>query len=179
MKIGITGAHSTGKTTLLNALRGEASLAGYDYCVEVTRWVKRLGFSINENSSDEVQELVMIKHVYNMFMHDNSVSDRTVLDGLVYSTWLNRNGKVSNKTLDMVNKVYDRMEKEYDIIFYIRPEFEVEDDGVRSIDKRFHQEIVDLFEEVIKRKQIPVVQLTGSVRERVEQVLKEVECQTK
>ena len=40
MRIGITGAQSVGKTTLLNALRSEKLFDDYTICDEVTRRVK-------------------------------------------------------------------------------------------------------------------------------------------
>jgi len=61
---------------------------------------------------------------------------------------------------------------EYDHLFYIRPEFDIVDDGVRSTDLQFRDEIVDIFEGLISEIPRPVSVLTGSVRDRVEQVMK-------
>ena len=48
MRIGITGAQSVGKTTLLNALRSEKLFDDYTICDEVTRRVKSYGLPIIE-----------------------------------------------------------------------------------------------------------------------------------
>jgi len=80
MRIGITGAQSVGKTTLLNALRSEKLFKDYAICDEVTRRVKSYGLPINEGGTDTTQRLIMNEHIYNAFMHEDMLTDRTALD---------------------------------------------------------------------------------------------------
>ena len=174
MKIAISGAQSVGKTTLLNALRSEDYFKDYKFCLEVTRRVQSYGLLINENGNDTTQQLILQEHIVNWFMHDNSVFDRCILDGLVYTHYLAENKKISQKTYDLAEQTFDRLIGKYDLIFYIPPEFPIEDDGIRSINTFFRDRIVTLFDMYIKDKQINTVHLTGSVRERVNTVLKHV-----
>lgn len=171
MKIGITGVHSSGKTTLLNALRSEAQFKNYSFCTEITRWVKSLGFPINEDGTDSTQTLIMMKHIYNLYMFDNFVTDRTAIDGYVYSQWLFNQGKLSKHVLEDVYKVFHKCVNSYDYILLIRPEFDIENDGTRSTDIRFRDEIDTLFQMTLDKEKIKYYQVSGSVRERVEQVL--------
>lgn len=171
MKIGITGTHSTGKTTLLHALRSESLFEGFEVCDEVTRWVKQLGVDINENGTDVSQDLVMMKHVYNLYMFDDMLTDRTSLDGLVYTRALHARGVVSDKCLRRTHSVFAKTIDEYDFLFYIVPEFEIADDGVRSTDKEWQEAIRLIFDETIDHYKLPVISISGSVRQRVEQVL--------
>jgi len=172
MKIGITGAQSVGKTTLLNALRSEKLFRDYAICDEVTREIKEMGFDINEAGSDLTQILIMQKHIVNVFMYDNMLTDRTALDGLVYTTYLNMHKKVSDTTLKKAKVMYDRIISQYDYLFYIRPEFDIVDDGVRSIDPNFRDEISEIFEGFITELPREITIVSGSVRERLEQVMK-------
>ena len=77
MKLGISGAQSVGKTTLLNALRSERGLLGFTICDEVTRRVKGYGLPINEDGTDVTQNLIMQEHIVNVFMYDIKTSIRT------------------------------------------------------------------------------------------------------
>lgn len=171
MKIGICGAQSVGKTTLINALRSESSLKDFTICKEVTRKVKKLGLEINENGSDITQSIIMKEHIYNLFMYDNLISDRTTLDGIVYTAYLKQTGKVSEACFKDCLQIFQKSLTKYDYQFYIQPEFEIEDDGVRSVDKAFRDDIVKLFDNYIKTYNVNVITLSGSVRERVETIL--------
>jgi len=175
MKIGICGAQSVGKTTLLNAIRSESIFKGYEICNEVTRRVKSYGFTINENGNDITQKLIMHEHVVNIFMYSDLIADRTALDGLVYSKYLCNHKKISNETLDYVYKIYSKCIGHYDLLFYIPPEFELEDDGIRSVDIDFRNKIVEGFESVIQGHGLDVVYIKGSLRERLNSVIENFE----
>lgn len=175
MRIGIAGAQSVGKTTLINALRSEPSLKQYHICHEVTRRVKSYGHGINEDGNDITQRLIMQEHIVNVFMHEDMITDRTALDGLVYSAYMHAFKKISDETYLYAEKVFEKLLPYYDIIFYIEPEFEIIDDGVRSTDKKFRSDVIKIFDEAIKIKAVKVHKISGSVRERVEQVLKVIE----
>ena len=60
----------------------------------------------------------------------------------------------------------------FDIIIWLRPEFKLEDDGVRSQNTLFQEEVDRGFEELIVVDNENVYQLKGSLEERVEQFKK-------
>lgn len=171
MKIGLAGAQSVGKTTLLNALRSEKFFKSFTVCDEVTRRVKSYGFNINENGDNTTQRLIMQEHIVNIFLNENMITDRTALDGLIYSTYLFKKNKIDADTMKYVQTVYQKTISNYDYLFYISPEFDVEDDGERSTNVQFRDEIVTLFEHYITREKLPVIRIKGSVRERVSTVI--------
>lgn len=168
MRIGLLGAQGTGKTTLLEALCQEPEFKGYTKCVEVTRWILKLNMPINEGGSDMGQRLIMMKLIENAVLYPDMITDRTIVDCLVYTQWLYNQGNVSQETLDLVKLAFDRVIGMYDRLFYIPVEFDIEDDGVRSSSKQFQQEIEQLFEHNIK--DINVIRLSGSVEQRMNQV---------
>lgn len=172
MRIGFSGAQSVGKTTLLNALRSEPIFKHYTICNEVTRRVKSYGLPINEDGNNITQKLIMQEHIVNVFMHKHMITDRTVLDGLVYSQYLHQRGNINDQTFLFCKDVFNQVINQYDLLFYIHPEFEVVDDGIRSVDEEFRNNIVQLFKQNIEENLVPVIMVHGSVRERVEQVLR-------
>jgi len=71
--------------------------------------------------------------------------------------------------------MFDKIWPLYSYVFYIEPEFDIVDDGVRSADKKFRDSIAELFEAVIEREQLSVIRIKGSVRERVTTVINMLE----
>lgn len=169
MKIGLTGVHSTGKTTLLNALAGEEVFKDFKICNEVTRWVKSLGLPINEEGRDATQIMIALKHIHNLVSNEKMITDRTLLDSFVYATWAWERGQLTKSIYSDLLEQLNFYIGGYDFLFYIRPEFKIEYDGVRSTAESYHQEILDLFEQHIQY-QFKAYHITGSVSDRVQQI---------
>ena len=83
---------------------------------------------------------------------------------------MSRKGKVQEWVLQYADNVFKMLISRYDYIFYLVPEFDIEDDGVRSTDIDFRNEIVELFEKYIKAIDIPVIKLTGTVEQRLNKI---------
>ena len=180
MKIGITGTHCTGKTTLLDALRYETRFAQYAFLPEVTRWVREIGHNINEDGTDLTQELILMRHIHNFWMYDRMITDRTMIDCYVYSKWLWHQDKISQVTMDKVESAFLRSinEMSYDRIIYLSPEFPLVNDSVRSSNQQWQNEIHSHFKQVIEvydlENEFRWIHVTGSVDDRVKQVLRAV-----
>lgn len=174
MKIAISGAQSTGKTTLINELR---KIYQVTFKTEITRELADKGYLINELGNDETQLAIMNSHKTRLQIDEDVVYDRCALDGVVYTHYLFLHNKVSLETLNISTEMFKDIINRYDIIFYLEPEFDIEDDGQRSSSKEFRDEIVCLFEQYINEYNINIRKLTGSVEERVNQfknVLEEI-----
>jgi len=165
MKIAITGAQSTGKSTLLRFLKQDEDLKGFEYIDELTRKIAAKGININEEGSNMSQIFTITIHAENI-IKDHFISDRCALDGLVYTRWLYDQGKVSKWIMEYAKGVADEVLPRYDYIFYLPPEIPIEDDGIRSADESFRKEVTKLFEHYIDRYKLKVFELTGSVADR-------------
>lgn len=177
MIVSFTGAQSTGKTTLLNHLVERNP--DVTFVEEVTRRVKRLyDVPINEDGGDVTQFLIMADHVQNLFSKDKSeltIFDRCAVDGVVYTRWLQLEGMVSAEVYTACCKIYESIIDKYDVIFYTDPaDVELVDDGERSANKKFRDDIIKLFNDRLKQLDNVVV-LSGTVEERLETVKKTVE----
>ena len=70
----------------------------------------------------------------------------------------------------------------YDKIFYLKPEFDIVDDGVRSSSVQFRDEIASIFERYIAEynlKKHNIVELSGSVEERLEAIKRVINATVK
>lgn len=171
MFISFTGAQSTGKSTLLQECK-KLDLK-VKYVDEVTRFIKRkYKVPINEHAGDTTQILIINQHVINSLMKKNVIMDRCIIDGLVYTYWLYEKGKVSKWVLDYAKNVYDMLISKIDVIFYCQPDFDLVDDGERSTDVIFRDEIIMLMDIVTSTcKPEQLVKLSGTVEQRMETII--------
>lgn len=173
MLISFSGAQSTGKSTLLGMW--QEIKPEWDYIPEVTRLVKReYNLPINEDGTDLTQTMIMSEHLRNAFTNrsKHAILDRCSLDGIVYTHWLCNKGKVSMGTYSHARYVFDNTIQKYDLILYTSPEdVPVVDDGERSINVKFREEIINLFEQYLRNMpEQKVLRVRGTVIQRVEQI---------
>lgn len=177
MIISFTGAQSTGKSTLLERCREEFG-DKFIYFPEITRNLKRdLGVAINEAGNDITQCLIMSEHIKNNILADHyfkseskdAIFDRCVLDGLVYTIWLWDEKKVSDWVVDYALKIFEELIANTDVIFYTDPaDVLLVDDGERSVNIKFRNDVIAIFDDLIKQDTTNrVVILSGTVEERM------------
>ena len=177
--ISFSGAQCTGKTTLLKRLRK----CNWDinFVPEVTRLIKReYGVDINEAGDEMTQSLIITEHFKNINNHNNqsrsSILDRCIIDGLIYTDWLERNKGLRSRCSAYAYHVFDKYITSYDVIFYTNAsDVKIEDDGERSVDVRFRNNIIAGFSDWITnnpRVRDRVVVLSGTVEERLETIKK-------
>ena len=177
MIVSFTGAQSTGKTTLLNEIKDKNPWL--DSVDEVTRRIKReYNLPINESGGDITQSMIMSDHIANIFRKYDSdvIFDRCALDGVVYTQWLYNKGKVSKEVLQWAKKIYNTLIDKYDAIFVTSPEdVPLVDDGERSVDIDFREEIIDIFNMYIDdikiySREVNLFVVEGSVEERMKYI---------
>jgi len=184
MIFSFTGAQCTGKTTLLKHLYKENGDYPFVFIPEVTRLIRReYNMPINESGDDLTQMLIMTEHVRNIFRDRadyivrgvHQILDRCALDGIVYSHYLLDKGKINRATYDACDLIYKKIINKYDVIFYTSHEdVELVDDGERSVDKIFREDIIGLFDMYMQYNIIEkgprVVHLEGTVEERLKTI---------
>jgi hypothetical protein len=80
------------------------------------------------------------------------VFDRCVIDNIVYSLWLNENGKVSDEFIIDTKRIAYEAVRLFDIIFYLplREEIKIVPKKGRSVDPTYRQEIDNIFKAVVQ-----------------------------
>jgi len=178
MRVSFTGAQCSGKSTLLNNCK--EIYKDYKFVDEVTRYVRRTyDVKINEIGGTETQLYILAEHIKNHLKPDkNLMLDRCILDGYVYTKYQVNQGKVSEQVLHAFNGVFGVLIDKLDYIFYTDPsDVKLVDDGERSVDYKFRDDIIDLFEDLITYKMSPknrekVIRLKGSVEQRMKTIEK-------
>lgn len=171
MRIGICGSHSTGKTTLVEALRTEPYFKDYYFDINVTRWVKEAGFPINEETNDFSQEINLVKRIAHLNSFDNIICDRTIVDVFAYSSF-GKNISVRSVAYQS-DLVYANLHK-YDYIFYLPTSIKAVDDGVRAIDPEYREKIAQFILDSLDMFNVKYMVINGSIRERVSIILDEI-----
>lgn len=170
MLVSFTGAHSTGKTTLLNEC-GEEDYQfhePFEFVSSITRKVsERYDIKIGTNMS---QLLVISSHIENSLLK-HAFLDRCILDGLIYTMYFWERSKVATWIQEYAKHVYTMLLPRYDVIFYTDPDgVPLVNDGVRPIDMKFRNSIIAAYEKMFKQDEQlakKVVRLTGNVEQRM------------
>lgn len=180
MRIAFSGVQCTGKTTLINALMKDPLFEGFTVIKESIRSLKNKGYHINEDGNDDTQIAVMNAHLMNLIPNDTLI-DRCAIDGLSYGQYSFNHGKISIDTLNFCRVVWELTRDYYDFIFYLRPEFDLIEDGTRSINKEFRDEVLNIFDKYITETynrnvnhygmyNNNIYMISGTVEQRVQQV---------
>ncbi len=171
MKIVFTGAQGVGKTTLMDIIDKCFTLPmPFNIIRNSTRNIAKTGLKINENGDERTQSAIMHFHQTCANRTDNIIMDRCALDGMVYTEYLYRRGKVSEQVYMECMNIFKQCMPAYDIIYYLVPEFPITGDSFRSSNKQYQQDIAAIFEEYIKKYNINVIKLTGTVGDRLKTV---------
>jgi nicotinamide riboside kinase len=177
MIISFTGAQSTGKSTLLKLCKEEFGNR-FSYVEEVTRLVKRqYNVPINEDAGNVTQLLIMNQHIVNSVQHtENVIMDRCCIDGFIYTQWLHEQSKVDGWVADYAARVANMLIKKLDIIFFCQADFDLVEDGERSSNEKFRDEIEQIMNSILIHSadfiglDNKVVILNGSVEERMQKI---------
>ena len=164
-RVALVGASSTGKTTVYELLKGK--LPKYEFINESTRTVASYGFPINEFGTDATQLAISSFHLEALLKPGNIIFDRGYLDLLVYTNYMD----VSNSTKDYIEDTWNRIKGEYTHYVYFPIEFPSVDDGVRSVNEEWREDIDKEFQLLLEGVRKPYLTVTGSPLQRVEQIL--------
>lgn len=173
MKIALVGAHNTGKTCLFHRMYSCYKFSGYEFFPEVIREVHHNGFTINERADDATQ-LAMCAYHLNHLSCENFVTDRCLLDNLVYATVLSNSEHpfVTPRCVHILEQYYGSTKDLIDLYIYCPISFEMCDDGIRTINKQFQEDIDREFQ--IMLNSLPeekLLRVSGDTDERFSQVL--------
>lgn len=162
MKIAIIGAHSTGKTTLLNNLNDRLIRDGFTTIV-LPEYARLCPFPIDEETTLNAQKWIQEQQIHeeSIIHHTDKIllCDRATIDNFAYFLRAARLKERGHETDAWEKQAVAHMET-YDLVFkttklHIAPE----DDGKRSTNEEFRNEIDVLIHELLRKHNIPYVPL--------------------
>ena len=159
LRIGLTGAHHTGKSTIASQLVG--TLLGRFHPILLDR-VQTCPFPLNRDATPETQAWMRARHlelddVIDRLDADTAGKDerriairsRTRLDWNVYSAWLNANSPTPEwrgKFVEDDPAVLKAALGRYDLLFWLRPDGRrIKAEGKRDGSRKWQTEIDALF----------------------------------
>jgi predicted ATPase len=185
MKIAVIGTQCVGKSTYIkDFLKKWPMYTTPDKSYRDILKEKNLPHSANATSDTQVVILnFLIDQVTQYSKEDNVIFDRSVLDCLAYSSWLNLKGKLSDELLDQQRILVRETLRLYDVLFFLPitkvSPVDIKDDGFRDIDPIFREEIDFIFKafqetyhkgdgRIFPKDDSPaVIEIFGSPEERV------------
>src|SRR3989344_2572978 len=166
MKIVITGAQGVGKTTL--ALQINKHYSDFTILPEAARLAKEIGYNLDQGATTDTELWLIAKQVELEIAETKWVADRSCIDLLAYIHHLfsEEASLVEFATKTLVPKF-----SKYDLVLYLPSgEFAIEDDGVRTTDIKFQQDVDQKIRDILEKHKIPFVRMVGSPEERLARV---------
>lgn len=180
MKIAFTGTHGVGKSTLLDTILKEYPQfhGQHDNYSDSGKFFKEKLLDVLNKES--LQLFFYARHLYRVRVNEDLVADRAVLDALCYTKYEYDRGNFSKVMFDFLETVTFDLLKEYDCLFWLRPEFKLVGEDKRPEDIEYQMEIDKIFEEYMAKAAaiVPVIRLTGSVEERMTVIREQIKKYT-
>lgn len=173
MRIAITGAQGTGKTTLAVRMARKLGLPLIPECSrEVAREMGIVHLSqLSVEGFARFEKLCMESQLRHERGQASFVSDRCTLDSAVY--WLKWLGQVrpQEETESFVNVARENMPS-YNYVFYLPVEFSPSGDGFRSTDQNYQREVDAYFLRLLREWEVEYHPLGGGLEERLRAALR-------
>jgi len=163
MKIAICWAHGVWKTTISKIISEKYSLK---ILPDIVVDAYKMWLEINENTPIETQVWLVGKQFENEKINLDFVADKCIFDYYVYAKVLGMDKDVVEMAKKIALKTYN-----YDYIFYINPEFPIEDDWIRSTNVEFQKWIDEFYEKFLVENNIKFTKISWNIENRKNQII--------
>lgn len=158
MIIGFTGPQCSGKTTLATQVFNSLKTKSEDITFQFEPIIPKDLLDITSKELELVQCLTLNHHIkplmqyeYNKKVSKMLITDRTILDAFLYTNYFAKQQSLPEEILRFSNYLLKKLITKYNIIFYCDIEtIPLEDNGIRSTDEQFRQDIANEFNKFIK-----------------------------
>ena len=180
-RIGISGSHCSGKSTLAkaleDALRGEgANVKSLAEPIDELRPI--LSQTKPALSSDHIYYLLLGEHLRRLEKTADKylIYDRTLLD---YAAYLKVEARKNNSFKKAVDELLPWYFSHFDFIFFLPVEFPQELNGKRPSSEQHRSDIEDGIVKIARDFDIDLIELSGSIEQRIHLALQKIEALTR
>lgn len=171
MKVCFTGAHSTGKTALLNYFKMNYFPQDAYYITEVARKIIQRGFDLGKNASSESYFNFINDQLFEEDKARNKslvISDRSIIDTVGYAK-ANLDGgysKVQNYVVQALERIWKIQKNYYDLYVFFPIEFGIVDDGFRDLEIEYQKNVSNAILTLLQNNNVNYIELTGTIESR-------------
>lgn len=174
-RVSISGAFSTGKTTVLDAATKRLREAGRRVGVigETARTVLAAGYPLDRDATIEGYLFYVCRQLESEYAARDAkllLSDRSLMDFLAY-VLVNDDPKVGREFVDLLATVVRHETLFFDMYCYLPVEFPPAPDGEREVDPVYQESVSVRLRSLMDEYGVRVVELRGSIDQRVAALL--------
>lgn len=130
-KIGFTGTHGTGKTTLAYGVAAELQKSGYNTAI-INEAARETRYAINNETSHFAQTDILVRQIRmeldaELRPVDFIITDRTVLDPVAYTLYAEQRNAIEFGWGGDMLPLAMRWLGTYNMIFYVKPAFDLDE----------------------------------------------------
>lgn len=179
MRIGFTGSQGTGKTTLAKHLVKQPEFKDYTFIPSAARVAEKEGFKVNRDADPLSQLLTTAGRITTEYeqwdITDDTISDRTPLDSLAYTTYQFNNVWPEFNSGYYWKVSYALVEKHmenYDVLVYFPNFWAPTADGVRDGDPQYQADIDVLIKTFLETMDMPHVVMPNATNAERYKIIK-------
>ncbi len=172
--LAFTGAHSSGKSTLIKALVGQNLSFDVSVIDGITRAIIERGFPLAKNSTVDsytnyIRDQLQAERRLRAAEPDILITDRTVLDAASYAFVNSELPRpfVPQYFVEMLLEVALLEAHRFDLFVYCPVEFPMEQDEVRPYDESYRAKVGLRVKSMLDKHRIPYVTAAGNVQKRL------------
>lgn len=165
IKILFTGAQGTGKTSVMDVLPTSLTkLRGITRSV-----IENKNLTINEYSDNCTQKHIFDAYNNQLTSNDNYIAERSLIDVCAYTMYLVKHNRCSSTLLEYQISKLEKFihQNENALYIYFPIEFNIIDDGTRSINKDFQKEVDNNIVSILNKYNLLYCTVSGNVDNRI------------
>lgn len=182
MIVVLTGAHSCGKSTLVEFFRGKEGFECIDSVTRdtITPEERKVDNGVSEEGQLRILDAIWKKSIELCAANRKDPNkiyllDRSVFDFIAYNRAFVKRGWLDAKIAEDIEDKLKDVPEMYDLVFYLPIEFKIVDDGVRSLDEDLRKDVDEEILNQVLWNKVRAVKLHGSVKQRVTNISRAID----